>query len=289
MNMYKLIILLSLSLFFMGCGNGDEDENENHPPIILTDGFDEDGIYIWESKKFTFNNYVGSVGTFNYISIYPRISVRYNDGQTLNVEWKINDKAYEKIEERKYWNADKQQWEVTYISNIDKEYKFNFGDKIEVIIHIDNKIFKREISIKETRIVADIYDLKWQMSKKEVKQKEESRMKGNRELKEISPKILFAEASYNLNSLQSATVYTFENDKFIEFGEYESLTPDKKIPKDFVLLCEKLGFQNELILENGKLKESHSWNNGKVEFKIHQRDDDLVPSYIGISYRQYAK
>lgn len=284
MKKILLFILVISPLLFMSCSHDNED---TPPPITLSDGFDKDGIFIWDLKDFTFNNYVGSIGTLNYISVFPRIKVRYNDAQTVSVKWKINNKAYGTIEERKDWKADIQNWEVSYISDIDREYKFNFGDKIEADIYIDNKIFKREINIKENKIVADIYDLKWQMSKNEVKSKESFRIKGGHELKEISSTILLVGVCYNMNSLSSSTIYTFENDKLIEVGEYESFKFDGKIPEDFISFCKKLGFQGELILENGKLKESHSWNNGKVEFKIHHRDDNLLQGYIGISYKPY--
>ncbi|NDV97027.1 hypothetical protein D0T84_19255 [Dysgonomonas sp. 521] len=263
--------------------------NEEADSLDLSDGFDKDGISIWSPEEYTFNNYVSSIGTLNYISVFPRIKIRYNDGQTVNVEWKINSKTYESIEDRKDWKADIQKWETSFISSIDIKSSFNFGDKIEARICIDNEVFERGISVKENKIVADIYDLKWQMSKSEVMQKESYRIKGNFELTEISPTMLYVGICYNMNSLSSATVYTFEKDKLIEVAEYEHLTYDKQVPKDFVSFCKQLGFEKELILDNGKLKESHSWNNGKVEFKIHHRDDNLLQDYIGISYRPYSK
>lgn len=281
-----LFLLLILPSLFIGCSSDNED---TPPDIILSDGFDEDGISVWDSKEFTFENYVSSIGTLNYISVFPRIKIRYNDGQTVNVKWRINNKAYGSVEDRKEWKADFQKWEIAYVSSVDKGYKFNFGDKIEADIYIDNKVFKREISVKENKIVADIYELKWQMSKNEVKNKERSRIKGNSELQEILPTILFVDISPNMSSQPSGTIYTFENDKLIEVGEYESLLFGKNVPEDFLLFCQKLGFKGKLVLENGKLKESHSWNNGKVTFKIHQREDDLLQGYIGISYRLYSK
>lgn len=287
--MNKLFIAFCLAFIFISCG----DDNKDTPPnTILTDGYDENGIQIWDKKAYTFKNYTSSIGNINYISVYPSVRIKHKNNQNIVVEWLINNKMYDNIKEYQKWDAETSEWLTAYTSSIDKEYKFNFGDKIEATIFIDGKEIKREAVIKENKIVGDVYALKWGMTQKEVLEVERDRIKSNSFINPISPEIMRLGLCYNFpNVSYTATVYTFNNDKLLEVSEYARLLRDPSaeiysVPEDFIEFCQKLGYKGPMDLIDGKLRETYTWNNSKAVFTIHQRTD-MLQDYIGVSYRKY--
>lgn len=284
-----LLIVLFLPFLLIGCSDSDSDSGNNPPDSTFSDGFDENGILVTDEKEYVFNNYISSIGTFNYINANPRISMRYDDGKVISIDWKINGVSYENKEYYKVWKEDILKWHTIHTPDIDIEKNpFKFGDVIDIAIHIDNKTVNKKLIIKENKITADIYGLNFGMNKNEVREQELSRMGDH--FSDPAPNLMYNSSNPNMLSMDALTLYTFNNNKLDEVGEYAKLrisaiSTEIIIPEDFILLCKKLGFTGDLKLVDGKLPQNHSWNNGKVEFTIHQRSD-IFQNHIGISYKK---
>ncbi len=230
------------------------------------------------------------------------IGVKYDDGSTVSVTWKINNITYKDSTLHTYWNGDISQW-VSYNAIQLGTKKIEVGDKISVEVAIDNKSYNQEITMKENKRVSDVLGLNFGVTKNNVSYNELERLKLF-----VAYPIFFFEylpntatifSSSNINygmisgwKTTGTTIYRFQNNLLVEVGEYNN---DDVMTDSLLNYCRKIGLkETPEISEDGKIDRPYTWNNEKIEFTLSTIDDAqilenntrVVGTAVGVSYRK---
>jgi len=298
--MKKIVFLLaSVMIFIVGC-----NEEPRIPDHLITDGYDEKGIQVWDDKDYIFDHYYTSIDTTSYLQANPAVWVRFVDKNDPAISWKINDIEFQNEQLSKEWNANYQMWVTQNKPFIEGQFAYKFGDKITASISFTNGTNgNREAVIKERKFTGNFFGINYGMTKKEGNDIEFARLK--EDFRELDPNIAYIpKTTYIKMNYPIATVYTFKDNLLVETGEYAGnfgTVSDVDGEKVYTLVPSILETLKNLGLdripeftEEGKLKENYTWDNGKIVFTLQMRNDlplvtikpgEYMPC-LGISFKK---
>jgi hypothetical protein len=261
--MKKLLFLL---LAFSGCSKEDD--------TLL---FDKLGVSVWGKNQFHFDRHYSLVDTITTSTSLPELTIRYDDGNNVDVSWTHNGATVDGVLSIPTWEEHLAKWVVASHPNIDENLGYKGGDVVSATIEFKNgaKVI-RETIVGENKTVSDIFGITFSMKKTEIKK--------ITDFKEIAPGVGVCEIGYRVRRY-----FIFNENNLSEVGELMIVaggdgfslfeTWDGAGNNYLGSRLRYLEFNQESSFIASGFHENpfYEWENDRVIFKLQERNDLFFP------------